>query len=546
MLTDVANVLTVAIYARVSTDEQADNFSIPAQMELLRSYCRSMGYDIYDEYIDAGYSGTTQNRPDLQRLLSDAEEGKIQVILVYRIDRFFRSVKDLLLVVDHLESLGVSFRSVTEPFDTTNPIGKFMLSLLGSIAQLERDTFIERSRMGKMRRAEEGFVVLTHPPFGYDYIIPGRITGENGKRRNRGERGYLIVNDEEAVTVSLIFKEYIKPDSSTYSVAELLANLGKKTKRGGKWTGERVYAILIDTCYVGEWVYKDVKVQVPSIINRETFDIAQKLLKERRNMIYRETSRQYLLRGLLRCGSCGSHMGGTTEVMRHKKNGKKYGDPYGEVQYYRCHKNIMSLRKKEPDDHCAAPWIRGEELERQVLSYLAATLSNSEKLHEAINSHKSTFNIKKAEIEKKLKEIDNKIVKLSLEKERILKAYREGIIEIKDLRKEIDFIKNKQTALEQGLNEMRLKLNLENDRTNNINSLTEKYKNMDLDKILNAPFSEKRELLVKLVSNIWVQNKENGSIEINIECIIPGLDSLPRGDGCTAIPLASHEPPRFR
>lgn len=546
MLIATETVLTVAIYARVSTDEQAENFSIPAQLELLRSYCHSMGYVIFDEYVDAGYSGTTQNRPDLQRLLNDAEEGKIQVILVYRIDRFFRSVKDLLLIVDHLDGLGVSFRSVTEPFDTTNPIGKFMLSLLGSIAQLERDTFIERSRMGKMRRAEEGYVVLTHPPFGYDYIIPGRKTGENGIRRNKGERGYLIINDEEAETVVLIFKEYIKPDSSTYSVAELLTKLGKKTKRGGKWTGERVYAILTDTCYIGEWLYKDVKVQIPHIISRETFDIAHILLKDRRNMMYRETSRQYLLRGLLRCDSCGSHMGGTTEVMRHKKNGKKYGDPYGEVQYYRCHKNIMALRKNEPDDHCDAPWIRGEELERQVLSYLADTLSNSEKLQKAIDSHKSTFNVKRAEIEKKLKEIDNKIVKLSSEKERILKAYREGIIEIKDLKKEIDFIKNKQTALEQGLNEMRLKLNLENDKTNNIKSLTEKYKNMDLNKILNAPFNEKRELLMKLVSNIWVKNKENGSIEINIECIIPELDSLPRGSRGTVTPLASHEPPRFQ
>jgi len=528
----------IALYARVSTEEQTENFSIPAQMELLRSYCRSMNYTIYSEYIDAGYSGTTQDRPELQRLLRDAEQGKFQVILVYRIDRFFRSVKDLLFIVDYLDSIGVSFRSVTEPFDTMNPIGKFMLSLLGSIAQLERDTFIERSRMGKMRRAEEGYVVLTHPPFGYDYIIPERKTGDDGKKQKNGKRGYLVINDEEAETVGLIFKEYIKPDSSTYSVAELLTKLGKRTKRNGKWTGERVYAVLTDTCYVGEWLYKGIKVQIPSIIDRETFDKAQNLLKERRNMIHRKTPRQYLLRGLLRCGYCGSHMGGTTEVAKHRKNGKKYGEPYGETHYYRCHKNIMSSRNKRAD-RCDAPWIRGEELERHVLSYLALTLSNSERLQEAINSHNNSTGAKRAELENKIKDLNKKLMKLLNEKERILQAYREGVIEISDLKKEIDLVKEKQTSLEQNIEELRLYLNLENERINNINNLAEKYKNLNLENILNAPFNEKRDLLMKLVSNIWVKSRDN-PIKVNIECIIPELDHPLDERAGTTTPLALH------
>ena len=145
-----------AIYVRVSTEEQAKNYSIPAQLDLLRSFARANNYEIFREYVDEGVSGTTADRPQLQELLNDATRGVFNVVLVYRIDRFFRNTRLLLVAVEELKKFGISFKSLTEPFDTSSPMGEFMVSLLGSVAQLERDTFIERSGMGIIKSVKEG------------------------------------------------------------------------------------------------------------------------------------------------------------------------------------------------------------------------------------------------------------------------------------------------------------------------------------------------------------------------------------------------------
>ncbi|SHF47058.1 site-specific DNA recombinase [Desulforamulus putei DSM 12395] len=524
----------VAIYVRVSTEEQADNFSIPAQLELLRSYCRAMSYEIYDEYVDAGFSGTTSDRPALGRLIDDAKTGKFQVILVYRIDRFFRSVKDLLFVVDYLDKLGVSFRSVTEPFDTTNPIGKFMLSLLGSIAQLERDTFIERSMMGKIRRAEEGYVVLSSPPYGYDYIMPF----ESG-RKSKSEKGYLVVNNDEAQVVKEIFLEYIKPDQSTITVAKYLAQKGYKTKRGGRWGGERVYSILTNTAYIGEWRYKDISVSVPPIIDIDTFETAQKLLKERKNMIHRVTPRDYLLRGLLRCKKCGKYMGGTTQMHRHYKNGKRVGDPYKETYYYRCITSSLA-RRRGMDESCPAKWVKGENIETKVLNYLSEILSNPAKLNEALSAQQENVRNKKADTEKKLKELDKTMYRLANERERILEAYRSGVIELSDLQKSIEDIKSRQKTVEQQINEIKLSLIIEEEKSKNVFEIVEKHRN-NWEAVHSLSFEEKRELLIKTVKCIWVETSPDGNVVLDIECYLPASE-----EQITTPPLASHEPGRFR
>jgi len=548
--------IPVAIYARVSTDEQTENFSIASQLDLLKNYCRSMQYKIYNEYVDPGYSGTTQNRPALQRLLNDASKGKFKLVIVYRIDRFFRSVKDLLLIVDHMDRLGIAFCSVTEPFDTSNPIGKFMLSLLGSIAQLERDTFIERSQLGKLRRAQEGYVVLSNPPLGYDYDR---------------ENGQLRINEEEAETIRLIFSEYIKPDNSTISIAKILKALGRPTKKGGKWDGERVYSILVKSVYVGEWVYKSrktsVKVFVPQIINQATFNKAQELLKERRNMIHRTNKRQYLLRGILKCKKCGWDMGGTTQYLYKRKSGKKIGKPRSEKHYYRCGKNISAIHYPERElERCSTTWVKGAELENKVLEHLIDILSNPDRLQEAVCSQDNSLENTKKELNQNFKEIEQAISRCDKEKERILKAYREELIELEDLGKEMDRIKERNQNLARQTEELKLKIAMEDTKIKGIKTLMERYQGINVHDILNAPFEEKREFLMKLVKVIWIDTKEDGSIHLDIECIIPELNFHPPSGGnntpgdngtnnrrngnansefCTIPPLASHGPPRL-
>ncbi len=151
--------MKVTPYAGVSTDEQATKNSIPAQLDLLRSFAKTTDYEIFKEYVDKGESGTISERPQLQEFLRDARQGMFKAVIVYKADCFFRNTRKLLNTVEELNRLGVVFKSVTEPFDTSNPVDSFVFSLLGSIAQLERDTFIQRTRMGMVKSIKSGNII---------------------------------------------------------------------------------------------------------------------------------------------------------------------------------------------------------------------------------------------------------------------------------------------------------------------------------------------------------------------------------------------------
>src|SRR5689334_3404034 len=139
----------VACYARVSTEDQAERQTVAAQTEFLRRYCDLHQLPVAGVYVDDGVSGATplDARPEGRRLLEDAEAGAFTVVLVYRLDRLGRSLTSLLAAHERLDKAGVAIRSGTEPFDTASPIGRFLFSLLGSMAELERATINERLTM---------------------------------------------------------------------------------------------------------------------------------------------------------------------------------------------------------------------------------------------------------------------------------------------------------------------------------------------------------------------------------------------------------------
>ena len=148
---------TVAIYARVSSQEQVtEGASIEAQIASLRAYVKSQGGEIVDEYIDGGFSGGTDNRPELNRLLRDAEQHRFDIIAVCKLDRFFRNLRLLLNHLHNLEQLGIKFISVQEGLDTSTQYGKFAVQIIGVIAEFERGRIGERVRDGKQYRLAQG------------------------------------------------------------------------------------------------------------------------------------------------------------------------------------------------------------------------------------------------------------------------------------------------------------------------------------------------------------------------------------------------------
>ncbi len=148
----------VAIYCRVSTEEQRERQSIENQIGYAKDYCQREGYIIYDFYSDDGLSGTIpfEDREAGKRLLQDAKEGKFKLVLIWKIDRLARDTKLSLTVAHSLKELWIAIKSMTEPFDTSTPIGEFMFTQLASIAKLERDNIRERSMTGTNRVARQG------------------------------------------------------------------------------------------------------------------------------------------------------------------------------------------------------------------------------------------------------------------------------------------------------------------------------------------------------------------------------------------------------
>ncbi|MFH0831979.1 MAG: recombinase family protein, partial [archaeon] len=149
--------MKVALYTRVSTEDQArEGTSLEVQSEFLVSYAKREMNEIVEIYVDDGYSGYSMERPALRKLLADAKKKKFEMVLVHKIDRFSRNLRDLLNLVEELELLDISLKSATEAYDTSNSAGKMMFQQLGSFAEFERNRIKERVFPGMIKGVQRG------------------------------------------------------------------------------------------------------------------------------------------------------------------------------------------------------------------------------------------------------------------------------------------------------------------------------------------------------------------------------------------------------
>lgn len=352
-----------AIYARVSTEEQASNYSIGVQLEAARNLAQARGYEVVGEYVDEGWSGAVLERPAFSRLLGDCRAGLIDVILVYRIDRFFRDVRHLLDTMDFLEEQGVKFVSATEPFDTSTPVGRYLLGQFGLIAELERNTFMERSKAGRLKRMAGG-KWWGPAPFGYAYDPT---------------TGTLKIDEKEAQVVRLAFKLYQQPGRTVESVAGELNACGHRTRKGYKWSGATVHGLLTRELYTGSSYFRcdgkeAVPISAPKIIDRQEFELVQSLLAQRRLLRDpKKRVRVFLLRHLVRCGECGSMMG--------PGYGDKDGDGY-KYYYYTCYnsRHRRGLYHGADTPNCRLAWVKAEGLEALVWRLVAGLIVDPERV----------------------------------------------------------------------------------------------------------------------------------------------------------------------
>jgi DNA invertase Pin-like site-specific DNA recombinase len=262
----MGHIMRAAIYARVSTDDQArDGFSIAAQLKRLNAYCKARGWALANEYVDEGFSGRGIERPAYQLMMSEIESWDVLVVL--KMDRIHRNSRNFTNMMDLLKERNKEFNSMQESFDTTTAIGRFVMDIIQRIAQLESEQIGERVKMGMAQKAKKGKGHNGFPePYGY-----------------RFNDGHLTVVDTEAIVVETIFHRYMA-GSSLMDIASDLNEHGISTKKGKAWEKATVLNVLTNPIYCGTLLWDGIEQQRshPAIIEISAFLEVERLLKMRR------------------------------------------------------------------------------------------------------------------------------------------------------------------------------------------------------------------------------------------------------------------------
>lgn len=231
--------MRAAIYIRVSTLDQArEGYSLAAQRKALEAWARDNGYEIYSIYEDPGISGKDiDHRPAMLQMLTDADDGKFDIILVWAISRLTRSVSDLYNTWERISKRDIDIKSYTEPFDTSSVIGRAMMGILGVFAQMERELTAERVKAAMSERASQGKRTCNEV-LGYD------LDGPDGLR----------INETEAERVRYIYDRYLEYRNLS-AVAELCTLKGYCGKRGRVFKAQHIKTILTRPIYAGYNTY---------------------------------------------------------------------------------------------------------------------------------------------------------------------------------------------------------------------------------------------------------------------------------------------------
>ena len=372
-----------AIYTRKSTEEglEQEYNTLDAQRDAGEAYVKSQQHEgwsfLPDRYDDGGFTGANMERPALQRLMQDIQDGRVNCVVVYKVDRLSRSLMDFSRIMETFDRHGVAFVSVTQAFNTGSSMGRLVLNVLLSFAQFEREMISERTRDKIAAARRKGKWAGGRPVLGYNV-----------------KKTKLQVNQEEASQVREIFQLYLKY-RSTLEVARILNDRGWRTKRWvtgkGKVTGGRefdkthVHKLLTSPVYIGKVCYKTEvhEGEHDAIIDPEVYEKAQSILKGNAICCGLENRNKHkaLLRGLLRCETCNCGMSHSFTT----KGTKVY-------RYYVCQK-----AQKRGWDACPAPSIPAGEIEGFVINEIKAIGKNERLIQSTINEirHQTEDSIKK-------------------------------------------------------------------------------------------------------------------------------------------------------
>ena len=508
----------IAIYCRVSTEEQSENgYSIDEQERLLEEWCKKMGYVIYKCYSDRGISGKNiKDRPALKELLSDAKAGKFDMVISWKINRVSRKLEDVLKIVNILEKNNITFKSYSEPFETDTPAGRMQFQMMALIGEFERGTIAQNVKMGMISKAKSGNWCGGRV-LGYD-LVPNNSPEEEKKGKNK-----LKINEKEAEIVRFIFNEYSK-GKGYKAITNQINKLGYKTKKGNDFSVGSIRDILTNPVYIGEirynvrqnWSEKRrrninpnpirVKGKHEAIIDRELWDKVQLILESKKGKPSRIYDGEYPLTGILRCPKCGAGM-----VISRTTNTLADGNKR-RIAYYCC-----GNWKNKGTSVCNSNTIRVDKANEYVFKKIEELVSNEAMIKAVVKNINKERKDKVKPAKRLLGDIDKELEKLDKRKRKIFEAYEDDILTKEEFQTRKDELNEKIRILEE---EKKPLLNtISEDVSEEIPYEFIKDILMNFSKILNSSVSreQQKKLLHMIISEITMnESREIDSIKLNI------------------------------
>ena len=457
--------MMVGIYPRVSGHEQEDNYSIPEQIDRMKKYCEAKGWIVYKIYTDSGYTGSNMDRPGLQDMIRDVKAGKLDMVLVYKLDRLSRSQKDTLyLIEDVFDKHDVGFASMTENFDTSTPFGKAILGVLAVFAQLEREKIKERTMMGKDSRAQEGkWHGGSTVPIGYDYVDD-----------------HLVINEYEAMQLREIADLFLN-GTPLRTIERIITEKGYRHKHG-TWAASPIRRLLANPIYIGKIKHRDKVYDGlhEPIFDQETFDAIQNLLKERREQFGTTRKHQSLLGGIIHCKHCG---------------GRYARQSYNGIFSYMCYSRSKKMRKMIKDPNCRNKNYRMEVLEGAILSEIHKLAIDPNRVEELRDNRPVS------DMTEKIKSINSEIAKIDTQISKMMDLYALGSINFDVISGKVSELNEIKTALSKELDSMTVPTTGEVLSTKEV---------MDIASLMNdeLPLEDKRNIVQSLIHYIEIDNDE--------------------------------------
>ena len=505
-----------AIYARVSDKSQdaEDKTSISEQISDMEAHCQRRGLTITARYQEVG-RGWSKNRPEFQRMLADAKQGRFDTIVCWKSDRLSRGMYPAAVLMEVIETYQIELQAVMDAIDMKT------FGLMAAIGKIELDNFRERASMGKRGSAKQGRIPVNNVPFGY--------------RLGEGRRP--LVEEAEVEVIRRVFQMYVREGMGAPAIARQLTAEGVPTPHNvGRWYDRTVTRILGTEAYRGTWWFGKVRhvateqgmrrydrpedewvgVPFPPVIDEETWQQAQEAKKQRLTRSGRNTKIFYLLQHLIRCAECGYIMGCQANRRQTvKRDGKSYKyelDP--PHRYYRCYGKLnIGVKCREHG------YIRAERLEELVWGQVRKMLENPGLIVAGIESLNSQA--EGGGLAGEIARAERDLQKVQVEEDRAIRLYVSGKITEAQLDHQRKFITERLETLREKLNDYRARESAQSERREQAERVVE-WAGWVGDRLDDLPQEKRREVLQLLLDGATIDRHN----QVNLTLAIPTEDFL--------------------